>query len=85
MSLSKVMKLANTYATPTGHLDFHFVPLAVSYDLQWLHKLRTFPTVKQKTFLLIKPNSTLQFSSKKFCMSYFGKRAAKEPLCSLNI
>ena len=52
MSLSKVMKLANTYATPTGHLNFHFAPLALSYDLQCLRKLQTFSTVKQKNFFI---------------------------------
>ena len=43
------------YATPTRHLKFHFVPLAVSYDL--------FPRWNQRPLdFFIKPNNTLQLS-----------------------
>ena len=55
------------HATPTGHLNFHFVPLAVSYNL--------FPRCNQSQleFFLIKPSTTLPFSSEKFRISYFRK------------
>ena len=55
------------YATLTGHLNFHFAPLVVSYE--------TFPMVKSKTieFLLHQTQSTLQLRSEEFRMSYFWK------------
>ena len=59
------------YATPTRHLDFHFAPLAVSYEL--------FPRYNQRQsdFLSIEPNSTLQFCSEKLLVGYFRKKSSK--------
>ena len=33
ISLSKVLELANIYATPTRHFNLHFAALAVNYEL----------------------------------------------------
>ena len=62
------------YAMPTGHLNFHFAPFAVSYELfpQWNQGHLDFFSIKRK--------STLQFISEGFRMSYFWK---KRPLCGL--
>ena len=47
------------YTTPTRHFNFHFAPLAVSYEL--------FPRWNQRQldFFSIKSNSTLKFTSEK--------------------
>jgi len=57
------------YATPTRHLNFHFAPLAVSYEL--------FPTEKSKTIgFLLNRISILQFTSKKVLVSYFRRKSS---------
>ena len=62
------------YAIPTRQLNFHFAPLAVSYELFPLWNQR------QLDFLSIEPSSILQ---EKSLWVASGKRAAKRPLCSL--
>ena len=64
------------YATPTRHLKFHFVSLAVSYDL--------FPLWNQRPLdFFIKPNNTLQLSSDEFRMSYFRKKSCQAAIMRL--
>ena len=64
------------HATPTRHLNFHFEPLAVSYELfpRW--------NQRQSDFFSIEPNSVLQFTLGKVLVSS-GKSAAKQPLSGL--
>ena len=66
------------YATPTGHLKFQFVPLAVSYEL--------FPRWNQRPldFFSITPNNTLQLSSDEFRVSYFRKKSCQAAIMQDN-
>ena len=71
------------YATPSMHLNFHFGPLAVSYEL-FSQSNQTFKNNWISSRLNLR-NSIHQvlFAKKTKHMSYFQKRAAKWPLCGL--
>ena len=64
-------------ATPTGHLDIHFAPFAVSYELfpQWNQKHLDYFSIEYK--------STLQFLSEEFRVSYFRKESCKAAIMRL--
>ena len=64
-------------ATPTGHLDIHFAPFAISYEL--------FPRWNQKQLdvFSIEHKSTLQFLSEEFRVSYFRKESCKAAIMRL--
>ena len=59
------------YAKPTRHLNH----VRYEHFPQW--------NQRQLDFLLIKRNSTLQFFSEKFHLSYFWKMICQQPLCNL--
>ena len=70
------------YATPNGHLNFHFTPLSALFPSA-SYKLFPWWNQRQLDFFTIKPISTFQFSSGKFHMGHFRRRAAKWPLSGL--
>ena len=65
------------YAIPTGHLNFHFAPFAVSYEF--------FPRWNQRhlDFFSIEHKSKLQFFSEEFCVSYFRKKSCQVAIMQL--